>query len=194
MSEQERQKSERIREEHEAERMRREDLRRIGEGGPEQHVLGNIKPGRVEAEIGRQKAETTRSRNRGITLAFIMLLPALVGLYLVDRESEIRATENRELIIQLEIQAKQLVEQRDETRRLFRRADLQLCRQSEKLKTQNRIDAQRSFNNLDQTLAVLQLERTPEIERLAKENLERDLRRNMPREGGCQSLPSINGG
>lgn len=212
MSEQDRERAERQRADAELERVEQEDLRQIGEGGQERLVVGeDHETGRVEAEesrVGaeedREVAEVKRSNLRrfylrvaGISatpVAFIALIPSLIGLYLVSEEAENRSEANRRLIVQLEGQAQRIDEQRNETRRLFRRADLQLCRQAEKLKLQNRVDAQRSYDRRGETLAILGIESTPEIQKFARENLERDLSRNAPLEGGCKSLPSVNGG
>jgi hypothetical protein len=100
MGERGREDAERGRVSAETERERREALRRIGEGGPEQHVPGHAfsEEGRVEAEAGRVAAEERRSDLRhfyariaasiALPLAFIALLPALVGIWMVDNEGE----------------------------------------------------------------------------------------------------------
>jgi hypothetical protein len=105
----------------EREREAHEISRRIAEGGPDQHVPGNVEEGRVEAEAGRVKAEEARvvaataaavavRRDRGVFLkrwgilvalaiAFVSLIPSLVGLFLIDREIQHRCSEaqlNRE--------------------------------------------------------------------------------------------------
>lgn len=107
MSERERQIAEEARQAAEVERERREELRRIGEGGPEQHVPGNVQTGRVEAEAQRVVAEQDRVGMRAFYLrvtgllalpvAFIALIPALVGVWLLDRETDARISENRAL-------------------------------------------------------------------------------------------------
>lgn len=110
MSEQQREQAEAARQAAEVERERREDLRRIGEGGPEQHVPGNVQTGRVEAEAQRVMAEQERVgmsalfiRLTGIfalPIAFIALIPSLVGIWLLDNETDERITENRVLAAQ----------------------------------------------------------------------------------------------
>jgi len=101
-AEQKRQDAELLREEHEV-------RRRIGEGGPDQHVEGNLAQGRVEAEAARVVAEEHRRDLRkfylkmataiALPLAFIALIPAMVGLYLVQKEADQRVTENRKALV-----------------------------------------------------------------------------------------------
>lgn len=110
LTEEQIQEAERQRAEAEEERNRREELRRIGEGGPEQHIPGNVLPGRVEAEEERVANEARRADLRrfyakmattvAFPLAFIALIPALVGLYLLDQEVDRRTTANRALAVQ----------------------------------------------------------------------------------------------
>lgn len=67
---------------------------------------------RVEAEDERVEAEVKRASVRlfyvklagvvALPMAFIALLPALVGIYLVRSESQARSTENRALIEKIE--------------------------------------------------------------------------------------------
>ncbi len=115
MSERERQDAEGLRVVAEIERERREELRRISEGGPEQHVPGNVQTGRVEAEAQRVVSEQGRIGVRGfylrlaglvaLPLAFVALLPAIVGLILLNNQAEQTRTiarENRRTIEQQE--------------------------------------------------------------------------------------------
>ena len=108
MTEREIQAAELARQDAEAERNRREELRRIGEGGPEQHIPGNVLPGRVEAEAERVAAEERRSSVRrfylklaatlALPLAFIALVPAIVGLVYVGsvaKENRLIATSTK---------------------------------------------------------------------------------------------------
>lgn len=177
MNEQERQDAERLRQEHEAERERRELLRRIGEGGPEQHVPGNVLPGRVEAEEERVAAEEQRKSWRkfyvrlasmvALPIAFIALIPSAISFYLVEQ----KIVDNRALI------------------HAHQHLAYDICTGLEKVKSDNRDAARMSYNNLDRTLRILGLERTQEVERIARENLEASLRRNAPIEGGCPLPP-----
>lgn len=80
---------------------------------------------------------------------------------------------------------KRITEAAEIRRDLFReleRADLRLCLTQEKLKTQNRTDAKENFSRLDENLELLQIPKTPAIVQRARENLERDLKRNAPAE------------
>lgn len=101
MSEQGRQEAEALREAAELERERREELRRIGEGGPEQHVPGSVQTGRVEAEERRTSVRGFYLRlatSVALPLAFLALLPSLVGIYLLNdqaAENRARIAENR---------------------------------------------------------------------------------------------------
>jgi hypothetical protein len=110
VSEREREEAELGRASAETERERREDLRRIGEGGPEQHVVGHVtnEQGRVEAEEGRVLAEEKRADLRhfytkltasiALPLAFIALIPALVGIWMLDNETDTRISQNSMLV------------------------------------------------------------------------------------------------
>jgi hypothetical protein len=110
VSEREREEAELGRASAETERERREDLRRIGEGGPEQHVPGHVtnEQGRVEAEEGRVAAEEKRADVRhfytklaasiALPLAFIALIPALVGIWMLDNETDERISQNSMLV------------------------------------------------------------------------------------------------
>jgi len=60
MSERDNEASERARVDAEKKRHDLELRRRIAEGGPDQHVEGNIEPGRYEAELERVAAEEVR--------------------------------------------------------------------------------------------------------------------------------------
>lgn len=91
-AEEKREEAERLREEHEVKR-------RIAEGGPDQHVPGNTKPGRVEAEQTRQ-AERRRMYRRvaaliALPIALISLLPSTVGLVLLKREVDHRCRDGQ---------------------------------------------------------------------------------------------------
>jgi hypothetical protein len=125
VSERERVEAELGRASAETERERREDLRRIGEGGPEQHVPGHVtnEQGRVEAEEGRVAAEEKRADVRhfytklaasiALPLAFIALIPALVGIWMVDNETDERIAANRQHIQELNMLAENGVEAHD---------------------------------------------------------------------------------
>ena len=116
----EREEAEQLRAEAEGERQRREELRRIGEGGPEQHIPGNILPGRVEAEEQRVAAEQHRSDLRyfysklaasiALPLAFIALIPALIGIWMLDNETDARINANREHLEEIDMLAADGVE------------------------------------------------------------------------------------
>ncbi|MBA2741914.1 MAG: hypothetical protein H0U46_07875 [Actinobacteria bacterium] len=125
-----RRKAEEGRVEAEDERVAHEEDRRVAEGGNE-HAQ---EQGRVEAEERREVSESDRvlaEEKRGslrafytklatfvaLPIAFVALMPALVGLYLNNR----RADENRELI-------EQVVDARADIVTGFKRADLALCR------------------------------------------------------------------
>lgn len=69
---------------------------------------------------------------------------------------------------------------RQELVRELRATDARACERIEDLKIQNRLDALGTFSRLDQTLGVLHLARTPEIVRIARAELARDLKRNKP--------------
>lgn len=56
------------------------------------------------------------------------------------------------------------------------------CRAIEALKASEREEALDSYRNLDRTLRILGLERTPEIEAVARENRDATLRRFAARE------------
>lgn len=90
--------AERSREEAEAAREEREDRRRIAEGGPDQHVAGNVQMyGRVEAEEERKRnARVVYQRVSlliALPLALVALVPSLLGLYLLHREVNHRCTD-----------------------------------------------------------------------------------------------------
>lgn len=89
---------------------------------------------------------------------------------------------NKQLFIDSQAQRKVLV-------RGFKRADVRLCRTQELLKAQNRAEARRSFRRLDETLALLQLEKSPTIIAAARAEKERKLKLNAPHKGGCGKLP-----
>lgn len=188
MSEQSRQEAEKHREEAEALREEHEIRRRIGEGGPDQHVPGNTEGGRIEAEAKRETAEALRSNIRkfylklagiiALPLAFIAIIPALIGLYLVDREIDDRTTANRILIANLQEQNRQNNKTRAQLLRGLKRADFSACVQVENLKSQNREKARESYERRFQSYRILTLEPTPELEQLALGNLTRELERN----------------
>jgi hypothetical protein len=110
VSERKREEAELGRASAETERERREDLRRIGEGGREQHVPGHTtnEQSRVEAEEGRVLAEEKRADLRhfslriaaaiALPLAFIALIPALVGIWMLDNETDTRISQNSMLV------------------------------------------------------------------------------------------------
>jgi len=56
------------------------------------------------------------------------------------------------------------------------------CLEIEKLKTEFRAEALENYANLDRTLRVLDIERTPEIEAVAQRQRDRKLARFAPRE------------
>lgn len=196
----ERAEAERARQEAEVLREEHEIRRRIGEGGPDQHVPGNVMPGRVEAEAERAAAEARRRSMRrfylkiatavALPLAFVALIPALIGIYLVDKEAEERTAENRTLIARLEKAEREQAEAADARRADFTRADVLVCRAVEKLKAGERARAQESYRRLDETLALLGIRRTPAIEERALQDLDRSLRRY--RSTNCGELPSVN--
>lgn len=105
MSEIDRQEAER--QEAETEREQHELRRRIAEGGPDNHV-----PGQSSDVSGRQEAELVREERLrkiypriavlvALPIALISLIPSMVGIYLVDRETDARCIDsqiNREAI------------------------------------------------------------------------------------------------
>lgn len=115
---------------------------------------------------------------------YLLLTVALgSGLYLLNE----RAEDTRALVHEFGTD-------RVENRARYKRSDVLLCREIEALKRQNREDAQETFDNLGRTLRILRLDRTPEIEEVALENLTADLLRNTARAGGCGDLPSVGAG
>ena len=130
----------------------------------------------------------------------LFALLTIVGIARVESTQDDLANyarENRALIRTLEAQGREikrqtqaLADSRRQARANFRRSDFSLCREIEQLKLQNREDAQQSYDRLDETLAILNLERTAEVEAVARRNLAEDLERNAPRPGGCGELPS----
>lgn len=116
----------------------------------------------------------------GVVVAVAILVTSCQGYQL--REVRHLAAENRGRIHESEQLRRDLV-------RGLRIADYRLCVGQELLKDQNRADAIRSFNELDLTLRILKLERTPEIVEVATERRDRVLKRNAPRPGGCGQLP-----
>ena len=56
--------------------------------------------------------------------------------------------------------------------------DMRACIRIEALKTQNRLEAQRGFNNLSRNLRLLNLEATPEIIRAAAQEISLTLAQN----------------
>ena len=133
---------------------------------------------------GRQGQSTLLSRH--ITGSFVLVVVVATVVLAVMGWA---ITENRDLIHRLNDQQQQIAEQRAESRANFARADIQICRAVEDLKAQKRAEARESYANLDRTLEALELERTPNIEALARENLNADLRRN--RKAMCADLPSV---
>jgi hypothetical protein len=109
-------------------------------------------------------------------------------------ENRNRISENRDRIVEVAELAdantlllKQQAEIRAELVRGLKRADVIACRRAENLKAQNRRKARENYASLDRSLRLLNIERTPELERLAKNNLNRDLRLNAQKP--CGSLP-----
>lgn len=189
--------AERARVEAEELRVVAEDGRVVAEGadptGVEQGRREAEKE-RVVAETSRVKADQARPTYRrvltllAIPLALVSLVPSLVFNVLLWNY----ASDSRELIAKVDRQAKQIVAARDETRARFAMSDLSICREVEKLKKKRRDDALDSYRNLDRTLRLLGLQRTREIEQVARENRDTTLSRFAPREGGCRALPSTN--
>ena len=64
----------------------------------------------------------------------------------------------------------------------LQRADFRTCVRIEALKRQNRLEAQRSFNNLSRNLRLLNLQATPALVRAAAQELAHDLQRNRATE------------
>lgn len=62
----------------------------------------------------------------------------------------------------------------------IREVSLNYCNEIEALKKANRDKAIEAYNNLDQTLRLLKLKKTPEIVRVAKEQRDRTLRSFAP--------------
>lgn len=90
--------AEEARVEAEVEREQHEVRRRIAEGGPDQHVPGNVETGRVEAEEKRQQnARKLYGRVAALIalpLAFVSLIPSVVGLVLLKREVDNRCRDS----------------------------------------------------------------------------------------------------
>ena len=113
MSERDREVAEEGRVEAETERQEHETLRRTAEGGPANP--DDLEQGRVEAEEGRAAAETVRIEAESVRViaedkraslrdlaiaiapffAFLSLIPSLVGLYLVNNESNQRCQDSQ---------------------------------------------------------------------------------------------------
>lgn len=116
--------------------------------------------------------------------AFFVILLISIGLGVWtdyrDDQLEKRVTRNAARADDL----RQTNQRQDEIRAVLLRgleeADRNACLRIEKLKMQNRIDAQRSFDQLGRTLGLLRIEQTPEIVQAAAQELARDLRRNAP--------------
>lgn len=126
--------------------------------------------GRVEAEVGREVAEAVRALadvQRGtlrsfylklgtfvaLPLAFVALLPALIGLYLIGQYAE----DNRQQVVES-------------------------CQDIEALKTGVREEAIQDFSRLDETLALLGIARTPEVVAVATRNRDEKLKRYAARD------------
>lgn len=93
-------------------------------------------------------------------------------------QAEDRITRNAARAADLAVTNKRQDEIRASLLQVLQQADVQACRRIEKLKTQNRIEAQRSFDRLSQTLQIIGIEQTPQVVQLAAQELARDLRRN----------------
>lgn len=68
---------------------------------------------------------------------------------------------------------------------------ISFCEQIEQLKAGFREKAIEDYQNLDRTLRLLKLERTPAIEREAIENRDEKLAQFAPIKGGCSEYASV---
>lgn len=62
----------------------------------------------------------------------------------------------------------------------FRRVNRVACLRIELLKAQNRQEARRNYRQLDRNLRLLNIRKTPQLARVARAELARDLRLNRP--------------
>lgn len=113
----------------------------------------------------------------------LIFLATVISVYLVDRESKARSNQNRDAIART-------IETRRRLVRAFIAADLHTCREIEKLKAGFRQDAQHNYESLGKNLKLLHLERTPQIERAARNARNRVLHRYASRPGGCVQSPT----
>ena len=118
-----------------------------------------------------------------VTLYVFGAITCGISFYLLNE----RAEDTRALVREEEAD-------RVENRARFKRSDVLLCREIEALKRQNRVNAQESYDNLDRTLRIFRIERTPQVEAVALESLISDLLRNKMRPDGCGDLPSVGAG
>lgn len=95
-----------------------------------------------------------------------------------DRELERLARVEREQI--------ELAEQR---RQEIARTDYRVCAEVEAVKEQLREEAREDFQNLDVTLELLRIPRTPRVVAIARQNMQDELRRFAPVR--CADLPSV---
>lgn len=94
--------------------------------------------------------------------------------------------ENSGRIDRLSQVQQQLVKDRKENQERFARSDRLLCQEIEKLKTRDRAAALEERRNLNRNLRLLGIEKTPEIVRLADDNLSKSLAETKPRD--CKKL------
>lgn len=118
--------------------------------------------------------------------AFILLVVVAVGVaqwndYRID-QAERRISLNSAKADDLEATNERQDVIRRELLQGLLRADTKACIRIEELKTQNRIEAQRSYDNLQRNLRLLGVALTDELRQLAADELQRDLTRNAPGE------------
>lgn len=98
-----------------------------------------------------------------------------------------RTEGNRDRIDRLGSVQQQLIEDRKRNDARFIRSDRLLCREIEKIKARNRVDAIMNYHNLDRNLRLLGIRKTPEIALLAKQEYLKGLRQTKPVD--CKAIP-----
>lgn len=111
----------------------------------------------------------------GVVLIIVMLGAASIGFVLIDRETDARIREQQRL--------------RGEVVRGLEIVLIDQCREIERLKAGERRDAERRYRDLPRNLALLGIEFTPELLRVARQERERELRRFRAKPGGCGEYP-----
>lgn len=140
----------------------------------------------VAGERGARGAAGAPWRGRNVTLSFWAIV--IVAL-LVTGVQGYAIKQNKQTIHRLQRSEEAQARDRQFNRKKFRTVDIVLCREVEALKGRERQQAIEGYKNLDRTLRLLRIERSPEIVAVARENRDRVLRRFKAREGGCRELP-----